>query len=398
MLSDWLISYPNLVTQSSSPQYKLQQVHENMIKRIEGGLSKAHCQQLAEALNSIQEEMNYKTNRKKFTKALSKAFDYTDIQVNNNLSVSSGSAKRAWNEFRNYSNQLKQSADGFTEDVKEELLKKARAESKKTRKQTGQAFESFLQGSIQSINSLKEQVVDENLKELVDIQAPNIVKNMTSSSKKNLENLKTAGAKNTCMTFYFGKEKISVSSQQKVDVSVPNPFSEDPLDTLHISAKNLSSLNHINILGKGKALSMIHAWPDINDNISTFYANLLTLYSFEGDLYERYKEMKLAFGIQSLIGHKSNNGDPYANTFIVNIRNRKNPIQVIPIKALLENILTSQDKYNAFIVDHTKVKLNGPGRTNQEDLTAQLKSIVVNTQLNKQYLSVSYLKKFFQES
>lgn len=398
MLSDWLISYPDLVTQSSSPQYKLQQVHENMIKRIEGGLSKAHCQQLAKALNSIQEEMNYEKNRKKFTTALSKAFGYTDIQVNNNLSVSSGVAKKAWNEFRNYSNQLKQSADGFTEDVKEELLKKARAESKKTRKQTGQAFESFLQGSIQSINSLKEQVVDENLKELVDIQAPNIVKNMTSSSKKNLENLKTAGAKNTRMTFYFGEEEISVSSPQKVDVSVPNPFSEDPLDTLHISAKNLSSLNHINILGKGKALSMIHAWPDINDNVSTFYANLLTLYSFEGDLYERYKEMKLAFGIQSLVGHKSNNGDPYVNTFIVNIRNRKNPIQVIPIKALLENILTSQDKYNAFIVDHTKVKLNGPARTSQEDLTAQLKSIVVNTQLNKQYLSVSYLKKFFQES
>lgn len=398
MLSDWLISYPDLVTQSSSPQYKLQQVHENMIKRIEGGLSKAHCQQLAKALNSIQEEMNYEKNRKKFTTALSKAFGYTDIQVNNNLSVSSGTAKKAWNEFRNYSNQLKQSVDGFTEDVKEELLKKARAESKKTRKQTGQAFESFLQGSIQSINSLKEQVVDENLKELVDLQAPNIVKNMTSSSKKNLENLKTAGAKNTRMTFYFGEEEISVSSPQKVDVSVPNPFSEDPLDTLHISAKNLSSLNHINILGKGKALSMIHAWPDINDNISTFYANLLTLYSFEGDLYERYKEMKLAFGIQSLVGHKSNNGDPYVNTFIVNIRNRKNPIQVIPIKILLENILTSQDKYNAFIVDHTKVKLNGPARTSQEDLTAQLKSIVVNTQLNKQYLSVSYLKKFFQES
>lgn len=398
MLSDWLISYPDLVTQSSSPQYKLQQVHENMIKHIEGGLSKAHCQQLAKALNSIQEEMNYEKNRKKFTTALSKAFGYTDIQVNNNLSVSSGAAKKAWNEFRNYSNQLKQSADGFTEDVKEELLKKARAESKKTRKQTGQAFESFLQGSIQSINSLKEQVVDENLKELVDIQAPNIVKNMTSSSKKNLENLKTAGAKNTRMTFYFGEEEISVSSPQKVDVSVPNPFSEDPLNTLHISAKNLSSLNHINILGKGKALSMIHAWPDINDNVSTFYANLLTLYSFEGDLYERYKEMKLAFGIQSLVGHKSNNGDSYVNTFIVNIRNRKNPIQVIPIKALLENILTSQDKYNAFIVDHTKIKLNGPARTSQEDLTAQLKSIVVNTQLNKQYLSVSYLKKFFQES
>ena len=398
MLSDWLITYPDLVTQSSSPQYKLQQVHENMIKRIEGGLSKAYCQQLAEALNSIQEEMNYEKNRKKFTKALSKAFDYTDIQVNNNLSVSSGAAKKAWNEFRNYSNQLKQSADGFTEDVKEELLKKARAESKKTRKQTGQAFESFLQGSIQSINSLKEQVVDENLKDLIDLQAPNIVKNMTSSSKKNLENLKTAGTKNTCMTFRFGEEEISVSSPQKVDVSVPNPFSEDPLDTLHISAKNLSSLNHINILGKGKALSMIHAWPDTNDNVSTFYANLLTLYSFEGDLYERYKEMKLAFGIQSLVGHKSNNGDPYVNTFIVNIRNRKNPIQVIPIKALLESILTSQEKYDAFIVDHTKVKLNRPGRTNQEDLTAQLKSIVVNTQLNKQYLSVSYLKKFFQES
>lgn len=397
MLSDWLISYPDLVTQSSSPQYKLQQVHKNMIKRIEGGLSKAQCQQLAAALNSIQNEMNYDTNRKKFTTALNKAFGYTNIQVNKNLSVSSGAAKKAWNEFRNYSNQLKQSADGFTEEGKEELLKKARAEAKKTRKQTGQAFESFLQGSIQSINSLKEQVVDENLKDIVDIQAPNIVKNITSSSKKNLKNLKTAGAKNTRMTFYFGEEEISVSSQQKVDVSAPNPFSEDPLNTLHISAKNLSSLNHINILGGGKALSMIHSWPNINDTISTFYANLLTLYSFEGDLYERYKEMKLAFGIQSLIGHK-NNGDPYANTFIVNVRNRKNPIQVIPIKALLENILTSQDKYNAFIVDHTKVKLNGPSRTGQENLTEQLKSIVVNTQLNKQYLSIRYLNKFFQES
>lgn len=382
----WLIHYNEL--KNMSPSQALGHVHQLMLEKVQMGLSNTECEKLEVVLNQLEREMNYEENKKQYTAKLKEAMNKSDASftITNNLNATSAEASAAWDEYKTANRKAQEITTEANQADAADKLKKAKKLSKALNAVRGQAFESFLQASLKSINSIKAELKDKSVDELkkeVGITSKNVISKVS----------KTSGSEHTIMEFVFNDERISIHSQQKVDVQVPNPFSSSAQEAswLNISAKNVANLSkNIHLLSKGNALGMIHAWPTENKTTRLFYTNLLTLYSFEGELEERYQEMRLAFGIQSLISHKKD--DPYANTLVVNIRRRKNPIVIIPIKQLLTNILNeTAEKYSAFDVKISGINTEGP--RNEEELTSKLKkSIIVDSSLNKRYLSVAYVK------
>lgn len=381
----WLIQYDKLKTMS--PSQALGHVHQLMLEKVQMGLSSTECQKLEVVLNQLEREMSNEENREQYTAKLKEAMNKSNASfiVTNKLNVTSEKAILAWKEYEKANKKVKEITTEANQADAADKLKKAKKLSKALNTVKGQAFESFLQASLKSINSIKTELIDKNvddLKQEIKVTSKDVISEVS----------KTSGSEHTTMTFVFNDEHISIHSPQKVDVQVPNPFSSIAQEAswLNISAKNVANLSkNIHLLGKGNALGMIHAWPIEDKTTQLFYTNLLTLYSFEGELEKRYQEMRLAFGIQSLISHKKD--DPYADTLVVNIRRRKNPIVVIPIKQLLTNILNeTAEKYSAFDVKISGIKTEG--YRNEKELTPKLKSIIVDSSLNKRYLSVAYLK------
>lgn len=308
----------------------------------------------------------------------------SNLEVKPGMKVTSSESSVAWVQYYTAYNRLKAEENMTEQQLRNNeelntLRRVAQQAQGKISNIQGDIFEAFLQEAVPLLAEKTKQLGENELNQLI------------GDLKKSIESksiIETQGNESETITFQFGEDSIKISSKGKIDVSLPAPFLSTDFP-LNISAKNYRNLQAIHLLGGGSVLGLISQWPT-SENNKNYFVNALTIYDAPEKLLQYGK---MLFAIQSLAGHKGQK--EMANVLILNIGNKKtNPIRIISIGALLQN-LGLENIDSIFTMKYSsQIPLFSQGsiRTKKE-FTKRIKSLTLDTTLNKQILYMSYINK-----
>lgn len=375
----------------SKPYAQYEQIKKKMLNNITH-IKQEDANVLAGQLNQMITDASFSNQRisqqllNKLPSAIKRGAQegISNLKVKPGMKVVSDESSVAWTQYYAAYNRLKAEENMTEQQLRNNeelntLRRIAQQAQGKVSSIQGDIFEAFLQEVIPLISGKVKQLSENELNQLID------------DFKKSIENkaiIETQGSELETITFQFGEDVIKISSKGKIDVSLPAPFLSKDF-SLNISAKNYRNLQAIHLLGGGSVLGLISQWPT-SENNKNYFVNALTIYDAPEKLLQYGK---MLFAIQSLAGHKGQK--EMANILILNIGNRKtNPIRVISIGALLQN-LGLENIDNMFTMKYSsQVPLFSQGSTrSKKEFVSRLKSLTLDTTLNKQILYMSYINK-----
>lgn len=364
-----------------------------MINQI-GNYSQADAKKLEDVLNQIITADGFNDNiatqlLAKLDSVVRRGGEQGLYKIGNNLKVSTPELSAAWAQYHKalnmYKNDSTLAAAGISAEEKAKpLLKQALALQGALNTIQGDALEGFLQMVI--------PIVENKVQEVGDNVVEQIIQDLEASLKENSGSIKTLGSENRTMEVELDDQKWTIKSQGKVDVSVPAPsFGND--FALQISAKNYSSLRDVSLLGGGSVAGLVSQWPVSMAARDHFY-NALTVWEGPEQILAAGRTL---FGIQSLIG--AGKDEIKANVMILNIRANKNPIRVISLPALLQDILQHNSNSEIGSGNPFRVEFNpglqlfkkSEGSRMEDEFVSRVRGLKVDTHLNKAYLHASYL-------
>ena len=379
--------------QKKSYLSEYQKAKTQMIKQI-GNYSQSEARQLETVLNQIVTSTGFNDNiatqlLAKMDSVARRGGEQGLYKIGENLKVSTDALNQAWSDYHKSLNQYRKDADLAAQGISAEekakpLLKRALALQGSLNTIQGDLLESFLQMVLpligDQVQDLGEEVIAQITKSLEDS-----LKGMTGS-------IKTLGAEGRTLDVELDGQQWTIKSQGKVDVSVPAPFVGDDF-AMQISAKNYSSLRDVSLLGKGSVAGLVSQWPVSSEAKDHFY-NALTVWNSPEQILAAGRTL---FGIQSLIG--AGRDEIKANVMILNIRANKNPIRVISLSALLQDILQQNTNSEIGSGNPFRVEFNpalqlfkeSEGARVEEEFFNRVRGLTVDTHLNKAYLQASYL-------
>lgn len=364
-----------------------------MISQI-GNYSQADAKRLEDVLNQIITSDGFNDNiasqlLAKLDSVVRRGGEQGLYKVGDNLKVSTPELSAAWSQYHKalsaYKSDSNLAAMGISaEEQAKPLLKKALALQGSLNTIQGDALEGFLQMVI--------PIIENKIHEFGDSGVNEVLRDLEASIKGTTGSIKTMGAQNRSMEVVLDDQKWTIKSQGKVDVSVPAPSFGDEF-ALQISAKNYSNLRDVSLLGGGSVAGLVSQWPVSTAARDHFY-NALTVWEGPEQILAAGRTL---FGIQSLIG--AGQDEIKANVMILNIRANKNPIRVISLPALLQDILKNNKNSEIGSGNPFRVEFNpglqlfkkSEGARVEEEFTSRVRSLKVDTHLNKAYLHASYL-------
>ena len=400
--------------EKAGPGPDLASIYDKLNTQIKGP-SQSQCNFVAELLNQVIQENSFDEYANEILRQIEKAsssLSENSLQLSessNNFKITSKEVGRAWaafyakeKEIEENEKMLKNTQGAYNE--LEQLKKIALSANAKLNQARGQFLESFLhgfslilQGELNSVanNAVGSLLAEFNqgvknndvqlLSGLVDLGMKTIV------SSRDLS--KTEGSlRGGSVDVVIGEEKIkTISSQQKVDVTIPSPFL-DGVDW-YVSAKNYSTLRNINILGKGSLVGLI-SQQGMTASESKYMYNALTIPSSKsGWVSSNMDQMKKIFALQALTGQKATENK--ANVLCLTINDRKKPFRIISIPSLLEKIFEKNSTMakSAFIFNPELESSLPIGDTDARDASIfnALNNFVVSVELSKAVLTLQYI-------
>lgn len=364
-----------------------------MINQI-GNYSQADAKKLEDVLNQVVTADGFNDNiasklLSKIDSVVRRGGEKGVYQIDNNLKVSTPELNAAWSRYYQALNQYKNdsslAASGISAEEKAKpLLKQALALQGSLNTIQGDMLESFLQMIIPIVEQKTENLGEEALDD--------IIASLEASITNSQGTIKTMGAQNRTMEVQLDDQTWTIKSQGKVDVSVPAPsFGEN--FALQISAKNYSNLRDVSLLGGGSVAGLVSQWP-VSPGARDHFYNALTVWESPEQILAAGRTL---FGIQSLIG--AGKDEIKSNVMILNIRANKNPIRVISLPALLQDILTKNKDSDIGSGNPFRVEFNPSlqlfkkteGARVEDEFVSRVKGLKIDTHLNKAYLHASYL-------
>lgn len=384
-----MTAYPVWKGQKSSYYTQYESVRKKMLNSIHT-IHQAEANELSKVLNAIVSDNVFTESEigQKILNHLPSSVDESaqkglgEINIDNKFKVKTSASSVAWAQYYAAKNAYEAALEkGMTSIQTEENVNKLKSNALKLQgalnKKQGDVFEVFLQEIIPFLSG--------KIENFGQVEVNNII-NEFSKSLDSKGVIQTQGSQQESITFQFNEEDIKISSQGKVDISLPSPFLNSE-QILGISAKNYGTLRNIHLLGGGSVLGLVSQWPT-TQTAKNYFLNALTVYEAPTDVLV---QGRMIFAIQSLIGR----GDAeLANMLIINTRNSKNPIRVLSTGALLQE-MNSTNVDNIFNLKF-KPQLQLFKSSEPRDkitFSNRIKSLTLDTTLNKKYLYYSYLNK-----
>lgn len=375
----------------------LESIHRNLYQEI-NSVSQADCNSMATILNNLIKDFSFSKYANDLVEQIIIASNSLDESMIGEIGVKEGSLKiqskalsSAWADYRTIQNQLKQTTDPLLYSQGLESLQSAKAKalsiSGKLNSLRGQLLESFLQNIGQILQQELPDLVNAGTNEALNELLKN---NLQISGDLNLT--QTQGQTRSSVDIVIGDEFIkTISSQNKVDVTIPSPFSDG--HEWFISAKNYSSLMHnIHLLSNASLIGLISQGMPASAN--KYVYNALTIPSAQsGWLSANLNQIKKIFAIQALAGQKAS--EIKANVLCLSLGNVKDPIRFISIGSLLSDVFNSDLTDQAFIFSpqlETSLPL-GDGEARQESIFEALNNFTVSVELSKDFMKLNYLRK-----
>lgn len=363
----------------------LEMARQEMMNKISLESNQSKLNELSVTLNTIVRDQSFETSKIKdallarLPQVVEKGANEgtSNLQITQNLKVYTPESRAAWQNYTSLANQYKQAVaagiDTIALQKKVDAAKTAALSLQGSLNSlSGQAFESLLQVLL--------PLVKDNSAELASTTVQNLVKAVESQSV-----LATSGAQHSGIQLSLDGKLVKISSPGKIDVNTSSPFLGDD-DLMRISAKNYSSLRDIHLLAGASAVGLISQWPT-QANKDYYYTAL-----GYGKEMVHFTEAKMLFNIQALAGRGEGE---LANILILNVRSRLNPISVISIRSLLDNIENNPIAHTeAFSTKINSIPQFGENEyPSVEEFANRVQTITVDTTLNKAYLALSYLRK-----
>lgn len=376
-----MIKFQEFATMSKP---SLQQVKDEMMKKINLQADQQQLNNLSTKLNQIVLDQSFKDN-KIFDKIFNKIPQiveggFNNVKIGAKGGVYTNESLRKWQEYNTLSTEYNNLKEQKIENLalaqqKEDALREALSLQGSLNSLQGQAFESLLQTLLPLVSANVEELSEDVVKSLLEaIQSKTVIK--------------TKGSDTNTITIDIDEKKVKITSQGKIDVEAPSPFIGDN-DLLKVSAKNYSKLRDIHLLSKGSVVGLISQWPTTNE-VKNYYYNALGVWHPDTFL----QEARFILGIQSLAGRGGDQSE-LANILILNIRSRNNPISVVSIKSLLQNIdLNPQvnDEAAFKMIFNTLPVFNQGEERSADEFRTKVSAVTLDTSLNKAYLTLNYLK------
>lgn len=375
-----MIKFQEFEAMSKPP---LQKVKDTMMNKINLQADQEQLKNLSTKLNQIVLDQSFKDN-----KIYDKIFNripqiveggFNNVKIGAKGGVYTDESLRKWQEYKalstEYNNLKNQKIENLTlAQQRDDALHEALSLQGSLNSLQGQAFESLLQTLLPLVSANVEELSEEVVNSLLEtIESKSVIK--------------TKGSDTNTITIDIDGEKVKITSQGKIDVEASSPFIADS-DFLKVSAKNYSKLRDINLLSKGSVVGLISQWPTTNE-VKNYYYNALGVWHPDTFL----QEARFIFGIQSLAGRGGDESE-LANILILNIRSRNNPISVVSIKSLLQDIDSNpraNDEAFKMIFNTLPVFNQGEERSSDE-FRKKVTAVTLDTSLNKAYLTLNYLK------
>ena len=375
--------------------YKSYENAKNKLLKSIDNFSQDKANNLAQVLNKIINSQSFSSEKisqqilSKLPYIINKSEEQalSNLNINNNFKVNTKTLNKTWQDYYQKVNSYKKIENLTIKEINQKedvqsLLVSALSQQGQLNKIQGDVFEAFLQELIPYLRQKIENFTEDQINPIIN----SLSKNLTSKAY-----IKTQGSQHESIEFVFEDEKIKISSQGKIDVSVPSPFLDNNFP-LKISAKNYNSLKNIHLLGGASVIGLVSQWP-ITQKAKQYFLNGLTTWrSSTPEQLLQYGRILIA--IQSLAG-KTGNSNAMSNVLILNVRNNtKNPIRVLSIKELLKQLDLNNvdDMFMIKFIPQLQLFKEGESRT-KEQFKERLTALRVDTTLNKKYLYLSNLSK-----
>lgn len=365
---------------ASQPVVELESARQKLMSEIQLNADSTKLQSLEDILNNI---MTSNTFNKAAQEVLNKIPTKIDsaINVTKNLGVTTAESEDLWSQYKtklsHYENNLAQGINDLSEVAEVEAAKKrAISLQSSLNNLRGQVLESSLDILLPLITTSSNTMIDQTIDNMLE----------TIKGKKDV---KTKGSTSNDIEYYLDEEKVTISTQGKIDVEAKSPFiGED--DILKISAKNYSRIRNIHLLSGASVAGLISQWPT-NNEVQNYYYNALGY-----GTVEVFNAAKLLIGTQALAGK---GGEDLSNILILNVRNREKPIKVISIRQLLETI-GQQQLGEPFIIDYHGLPSLGADEevSSAQEFAQKAKKVTVNVQLARAYIANEYARKASQQT
>ena len=382
-------------TKKQNQYYKSYEKAKNKLLKSIDNFSQREANNLANVLNKIINDQNFSTEKisqqilSKLPQVIDKSGEQAlaNLNIDNRFKVSTKSLDSTWQAYHQKVDFYKKTENLSTEEIdkKEDvhlLLKEALKLQGQLNKTQGDVFEVFLQELIPYLGQKLENFGEDQIIPIIE----NLSKNLSSKN-----HITTQGSQHESIEFVFEEKRIKISSQGKIDVNVPAPFLDGNFP-LKISAKNYSVLRDVHLLEGASVVGLVSQWP-VNQEAKKYFLNGLT--TWEKSTPEQLLQYgRILMAIQSLAG-KSGKSNEMANVLILNVRNNsKNPIRVVSIKDLLDQMdLTNVDDiFTIKFAPQLQLFKDGEERT-KDQFKERLTALKVDTTLNKKYLYLSKLSK-----
>lgn len=368
------------------PQPSLQKVKNDMMKKIKLKADQEKLNKLSEKLNEIVRDNQFETSKipeqilDRIPQIVNKGEEALQgLEISKSMKVSTAESNAAWAEFSKKTKEYKSKLANGINDLAlakeiEDVQKVALSLQGQLSTLSGQVFESLL------------QVLVPLIQDDVETKALNSIDQLIGILDKKTE-IKTQGDVQEKISLKIDGKTVRVSSKGKIDVQTEAPFLGEK-DLLNISAKNYGKLRDIHLLSKGSVVGLISQWPTSNAT-KNYYYNALGVYN----PFTYLQEARLLFAIQALAGRGS---QEMANVLILNIQSRKkNPIQVISIKSLLEsaNVMPETEGNAAFKMKYHSLPAYEIGeKRDKDEFRNRIKKVTLDTTLNKNYLTMKYIR------
>ena len=317
---------------------------EKMLKNI-NSYSQGDAFKLQKNLNKIFKQMNFTEEaRKELNNAILERLPIwaKKGQEDGLKAVATANADVVTDELINAKKDLQQ-AQLELMNIENDLQAIERAEAKietlqskvsaiggKVNKYKGDLFEGLLQFIGPYISEKTATITKEGVKGLLEAATAAVEQKTT---------IKTLGNDNVeTITYTVGDEQVSISSQGKTDV-VMNLQKFNGED-LFVSAKNYSQIRDIHLLGNANLAGLVSQW-EVSNMAKNYFINSMTVWNTPQDVLEAGKFL---FAIQGISGARGI--EIKSNALIINIRSRINPIRVISIPAILQDIFKNNTQLN----------------------------------------------------
>ena len=389
----WTYSRYKMEQAQMSPEARLANVHEDLLRRLPSRNSE-QTEMIETLLNEIVLHDKAKTLSEEFYKNLETygGEAYEGEQVTETFSASYRKLGSMWAQYSALSKEASTTAAEIDASINssglspEQFKKTIFQKRQKLNNITGRMFENLLQMSIPLLSMAEIQTTDEVVNELIkSVGAKTSVIKTQGSSK----------ASRIIYTIDSEQNKVSVQGTGKVDVSLSG---NGMFPDFNISAKSYANGYRDVSLFTGKLVPLIAQWPTSSSNLNYFYN---ALREDEGTYLQA---TRLVLAIQSLIGASGmNNENALADLLILYNRSHKtHPITVYSTRQIIMDVLKSQNIDLTIATFPMKLKtlpISGYEHDAQsleieQGYGAAAQSLIIETKLNRAYLSVSALSKF----